>query len=138
MRHAEIKAPAQSADRCLGIRLLDIPGSLADDRDFALPRTERTMLHGFLFTLAGSSLFREPCYAQAFENGRELQRMRRVVAHSGPVYQRARNGEGRIERKASSDRGTRRVKPAQPSEGGRQVEMGLGIIAIGFDRPPTP
>src|SRR3984957_11398007 len=45
MRHAEIEASAQTGDRGLGASLLDIPGALADDRDFALRRTERTLIH---------------------------------------------------------------------------------------------
>ena len=54
MRHAEIETPTQSGYRHRGIRLLDIPGSLADDCDFALCRTERALFHGLLFAVAGS------------------------------------------------------------------------------------
>src|ERR1700722_3892397 len=53
MRHAEVETAAQGRDRSLGIRLLDVPGALADHRDFALRRTERTFLHDLLFAVAG-------------------------------------------------------------------------------------
>ena len=64
--------------------------------------------------------------------------MRRVVAHRGPVDPGAGDGEGRVEREAGLDRGTRFIKPAKPREGGGQMEMSLGIISIGLDRAPTP
>src|SRR5258708_2764480 len=35
MRHAEIETAAQSRERFSGVRLLDIPGALADERDIA-------------------------------------------------------------------------------------------------------
>src|ERR1700721_4765109 len=84
------------------------------------------------------SLFWEPSHAQAFENRRKLLWMHRVVAHSGPVYPGAGDAEGRVEHDPGLDRGTRLIKPAQPREGGGQVERSLGIMPIGFDRPPTP
>src|ERR1700733_8065248 len=84
------------------------------------------------------SLFRETCPAQAFENGCKLLRMRRVVAHRSPVDPSARNGEGRVEREAGLDGGIGLVKSAKPRESDGQMEMSLGIISIGLDRPPTP
>ena len=32
----------------------------------------------------------------------------------------------------------RLIEPAKPRKGGGQVEMSLGIVAIGFDRPAAP
>ena len=46
MRHAEVEASAQSRDRRLTIRLLDIPCALADDRDIATCGAEWPPLHG--------------------------------------------------------------------------------------------
>ena len=64
--------------------------------------------------------------------------MRGVVAHRSPVDPCAGDGEGRVEHEAGLDRGTRLFEPAKPGKGRGQVEMRLGIIPVGFDRPAAP
>jgi len=53
MGHAEIEALAQRGDRRRRIRLLDIPGALADDGHIAPGRAERPPLHGSRRALYG-------------------------------------------------------------------------------------
>src|SRR5262252_5417928 len=45
MRHAEVEAALERSDRAGRVRRLDIPGALADDRDFAAARPELPFLH---------------------------------------------------------------------------------------------
>src|SRR5215475_11014468 len=45
MRHAEVEAALERSDRSGRVRLLDIPGALADDCDFAAARPELSFLH---------------------------------------------------------------------------------------------
>jgi hypothetical protein len=45
MRHAEIEATLERSDRAGKVRLLDIPGALADDCDLAAARPELSFFH---------------------------------------------------------------------------------------------
>src|SRR5689334_13788130 len=45
MRHAEVEAALERSDRAGRVRLLEIPGALADDSDFAAARPELSFLH---------------------------------------------------------------------------------------------
>jgi hypothetical protein len=51
MGHAQIEAPAQRGDCSRRIRVLDLPGALPDDRDFAPRGAETPPLHGSRRTL---------------------------------------------------------------------------------------
>jgi hypothetical protein len=45
MRHAEVEAALERSDRAGRVRLLEIPGALADDCNFAAARPELSFLH---------------------------------------------------------------------------------------------
>ena len=59
------------------------------------------------------SLLGDPGLAQAVENGLKLGQIRRVVAHRRPSSAGAGDGEGRVEREAGLDGGTRLVKSTE-------------------------
>src|SRR5271169_3368266 len=60
----------------------------------------------------------------------------RVVDRPGGTG--AGDGEGRVEREAGPDLGTRLVKSTKPRERGPQHKMCLRRISVGLDRPSTP
>ena len=64
--------------------------------------------------------------AHAFENPLELGQVRQVVAHRGPGGAGAGDGEGRVEREAGLDGGTRLVNSTKLREGGGQLKICSG------------
>ena len=62
----------------------------------------------------------------------------RVVAERRPAGADAGDGEGRVEREAGLDGGTRLVKSAKPRESGGQLKPCGRMISISLNRPPKP
>ena len=85
-----------------------------------------------------ASLLRQPLLAQAVENGLKLGEIRRIVAPRRPLGAGAGDGEGRIERETSIDRGTRLVQATKLREGGGQLKICIWKIPVGLDRSSTP
>ena len=69
--------------------------------------------------MARRSFLRQPRLAQAFEDGLKLGQIGRVVALRRPEGAGAGDGEGRVQREAGLDRGTRLIESAKMCEGGR-------------------
>jgi hypothetical protein len=63
-------------------------------------------------------LFGDSRLAHAVENGFEPGQIGRIVAHRGPEGAGTGDGEGRVEREAGLDGGTRLVQSAKLREGG--------------------
>jgi hypothetical protein len=83
-------------------------------------------------------LFGNSGLAQAFESGLDLGEIRWVVAHRRPGGAGAGESEGRVEREAGLDGGTRLVQSTKLREGDAQHKMWKRIISVGLDRPSTP
>ena len=92
-------------------------------------------------SLAGSSRNRADAplhHAQALKNGLKPGEICWVVAHCRPGGAGARYGEGRVEREADLDRGSRLVTLIKIRDGGRQPKMRIRMTSVGLDRPSTP
>ena len=77
-----------------------------------------------------------PC--AGLEVGLNPGQIRRVVARRRPDGAGAGDGEGRVEREAGLDGGTRLVQPTKLGKSGGQLEMRIRIVSVGLDRPSTP